>query len=62
LGIVGFGHMYVNNVVALNARHPPVVMAAPYTREWNKQLASWEDQAGVQPASITTLQIGGPFP
>ncbi len=50
LGIIGFGHMHVNNVAALYAKHPQVVMAAcadtvpatpelrtaPYTREWNK--------------------------
>ncbi|TFG68470.1 MAG: Gfo/Idh/MocA family oxidoreductase, partial [Anaerolineales bacterium] len=50
LGIVGFGHMHINNVAALYAKHPQVVMAAcadtvpatpelrtaPYTREWNK--------------------------
>jgi len=39
VGIIDLGHIHVNNV------------AAPYTREWNKQLASWEDQADAQLAS-----------
>ncbi len=51
VGIVGFGHMHVNNVAALFAKHPQVDMAAcadttparpelrvaPYTREWNRR-------------------------
>jgi predicted dehydrogenase len=50
VGIVGFGHMHVNNVAALFAQHPRVDMAAcadttpahpemrvaSYTREWNR--------------------------
>jgi len=50
VGIVGFGHMHVNNVASLFAKHPQVDMAAcadtaparpelrraPYTREWNR--------------------------
>ena len=49
VGIIGFGHMHVNNVAALYAKHPQVEMAAcadtvplvpelreaPYTRAWN---------------------------
>ena len=49
VGIIGFGHMHVNNVAALYAEHPQVRMVAcadtlplcpelrtaPYTREWN---------------------------
>jgi predicted dehydrogenase len=49
LGIIGFGHMHINNVAALYGAHPQVVWAAcadtvplrpelrtaPYTREWN---------------------------
>ena len=49
VGIIGFGHMHVNNVAALFAQHPQVEMAAcadtiplvpelreaPYTRAWN---------------------------
>lgn len=56
VGIIGFGHMHINNVAALYAKHPQVVMAAcadtvpakpelrsaPYTREWNKQFALTE--------------------
>jgi predicted dehydrogenase len=51
VGIVGFGHMHVNNVASLFAKHPQVDMAAcadttparpelrvaPYTREWNRR-------------------------
>jgi predicted dehydrogenase len=51
LGIVGFGHMHINNVAALYGDHPqvewaacadtvplrPELRVAPYTREWNKQ-------------------------
>lgn len=51
VGVVGFGHMHVNNVAALFAKHPQVDMAAcadttpsrpelrvaPYTREWNRR-------------------------
>jgi predicted dehydrogenase len=51
VGIVGFGHMHVNNVAALFAKHPQVEMAAcadtvplkpelrvaPYTRAWNRR-------------------------
>ncbi|MBC8444811.1 MAG: Gfo/Idh/MocA family oxidoreductase [Chloroflexi bacterium] len=50
LGIIGFGHMHINNVAALYADHPavewvacadtvptrPELRAAPYTREWNR--------------------------
>jgi predicted dehydrogenase len=53
VGIIGFGHMHINNVGALFAHHPQVIMAAcadtvpekpelrkaPYTREWNKEFA-----------------------
>lgn len=53
VGIIGFGHMHVNNVAALYAQHPQAVMAAcadtrparpelrtaPYTRAWNKDFA-----------------------
>ncbi len=56
VGIIGFGHMHINNVAALYAKHPQVEMAAcadtvpakpelrsaPYTREWNKQFAQTE--------------------
>jgi len=56
VGIIGFGHMHINNVAALYAKHPQVVMAAcadtvpavpelraaPYTREWNKEFALTE--------------------
>jgi predicted dehydrogenase len=51
VGVVGFAHMHVNNVLALFARHPQVELAAgadtfparpelrkaPYTREWNRE-------------------------
>jgi len=51
LGIIGFGHMHINNVAALYAAHPqvewvacadtqplrPELRAAPYTREWNRE-------------------------
>jgi predicted dehydrogenase len=53
VGVVGFGHMHVNNVLGLFARHPRVDLAAgadwpaaraelrkaPYTREWNRDNA-----------------------
>jgi predicted dehydrogenase len=53
VGIAGFGHMHVNNVAAIYAKHPQVEMAAcadttplvpelreaPYTREWNMKHA-----------------------
>ena len=56
VGIIGFGHMHINNVAALFAKHPQVVMAAcadtvpakpelkvaPYTRVWNKNFALTE--------------------
>jgi predicted dehydrogenase len=56
VGIIGFGHIHINNVAALYAKHPQVVMVAcadtvppkpelrpaPYTREWNKQFALTE--------------------
>ncbi len=56
VGIIGFGHMHINNVAALYAKHPQVVMAAcadtvpakpelkvaPYTRVWNKNFALTE--------------------
>jgi predicted dehydrogenase len=49
LGIIGFGHMHINNVAALYGAHPrvewaacadtvplrPELRSAPYTREWN---------------------------
>ena len=49
VGIIGFGHMHINNVAALFAEHPqvqwvacadtvparPELRKAPYTREWN---------------------------
>ena len=49
LGIIGFGHMHINNVAALFAKHPqvewvacadtiplvPELREAPYTRGWN---------------------------
>ena len=28
VGIIGFGHMHINNVAALYAKHPQVEMAA----------------------------------
>jgi predicted dehydrogenase len=51
VGIVGSGHMHVNNVAALFAKHPQVDMAAcadtpparpeprvaPYTGEWSRR-------------------------
>lgn len=51
LGIIGFGHMHVNNVAALYGEHPqvewvacadtkpakPELRVAPYTRQWNQQ-------------------------
>jgi predicted dehydrogenase len=51
VGIIGFGHMHVNNVAQLFATHPqvtlmacadtvplrPEVRAAPYTRAWNQE-------------------------
>jgi predicted dehydrogenase len=51
LGIIGFGHMHINNVAALYGRHPqvewaacadtvptrPELRSAPYTREWNRE-------------------------
>ncbi len=50
VGIIGFGHMHINNVAALYDAHPqvewvacadtvplrPELRKAPYTREWNK--------------------------
>jgi len=50
LGIIGFGHMHINNVAAIYDSHPqvewvacadtkplvPEMRAAPYTREWNR--------------------------
>jgi len=59
VGIIGFGHMHINNVAALFAEHSQVVMAAgadttplkpeqrvaPYTREWNKRFA--QEKLGV---------------
>lgn len=56
VGIIGFGHMHINNVAALFAKHPQVEMAAcadtvpvkpeikvaPYTRAWNKNFALTE--------------------
>lgn len=49
VGIIGFGHMHINNVAALFAKHPqvqwvacadtkplvPELREAPYTRQWN---------------------------
>ncbi|HHX63757.1 MAG TPA: Gfo/Idh/MocA family oxidoreductase [Chloroflexi bacterium] len=51
LGIIGFGHMHINNVAALYGDHPqvewvacadttparPELRVAPYTRDWNKE-------------------------
>lgn len=51
VGIIGFGHMHINNVAALYGQHPqvewagcadttplrPELRSAPYTREWNKE-------------------------
>jgi predicted dehydrogenase len=51
VGIIGFGHMHINNVAQLYAAHPqvrfvacadtvpltPELRVAPYTREWNRQ-------------------------
>lgn len=62
LGIIGFGHMHINNVAALYAQHPQVEMVAcadtvparpelrvaPYTREWNLKFAL--DKLGVAKA------------
>ena len=56
VGIIGFGHMHINNVAGLFADHPQVEMAAcadtvpdmpelreaAYTREWNKKHALTE--------------------
>ena len=53
VGIIGFGHMHINNVAALFAKHPqvewvacadtipivPELRQAPYTRGWNLQHA-----------------------
>ena len=53
VGIIGFGHMHINNVAALYARHPrvrwvacadtvparPELRQAPYTRDWNREHA-----------------------
>ena len=53
IGVIGFGHMHVNNVAALYAKHPqtelaavadtvplvPELREAPYTRGWNKKNA-----------------------
>jgi predicted dehydrogenase len=53
VGIIGFGHMHINQVAGIYAHHPRVEMAAcadttprrpelreaPYTRGWNKKLA-----------------------
>ena len=53
VGIIGFGHMHINDVAQVYAGHPQVVMAAcadtvpatpelrvaPYTREWNRRHA-----------------------
>ena len=50
LGIIGFGHMHINNVASLFADHAqvewtacadtvpavPELRAAPYTRDWNR--------------------------
>ena len=52
VGIIGFGHMHINNVAQLYAERPEVewvacadtepataeLRKAPYTREWNKEL------------------------
>ena len=49
VGVVGFGHMHINNVLGLFGRHPQVELVAgadtvpdvperrkgPYTRGWN---------------------------
>jgi predicted dehydrogenase len=62
LGIIGFGHMHINNVAALYAKHPqvewvacadtvplvPELREAPYTRGWNLKFAL--DQLGVPKA------------
>ncbi len=51
LGIIGFGHMHINNVAQLYAAHPqvewvacadttplvPELRVAPYTRAWNRE-------------------------
>ena len=51
VGIIGFGHMHINNVAQLYASHPqvqfvacadtiprtPELRTAPYTREWNRE-------------------------
>ncbi len=53
VGIIGFGHMHINNVAALFAKHPqvewaacadtvpivPELRTAPYTRQWNLENA-----------------------
>jgi predicted dehydrogenase len=53
VGIIGFGHMHINNVAALYARHRQVrwvacadtvparleLRQAPYTRDWNREHA-----------------------
>ena len=55
-GIIGFGHMHINNVAALYAKHPqiewvacadthpltPELREAPYTRGWNMKFAMQE--------------------
>ena len=62
VGIIGFGHMHINDVAALYARHPQVEMVAcadtvpvrpelrtaPYTRAWNREHAL--TQLGVRQA------------
>ena len=62
LGIIGFGHMHINNVAALYAKHPqvewvacadtvplaPELREAPYTRGWNLKFAL--DQLGIPKA------------
>ncbi|HEY3290064.1 MAG TPA: Gfo/Idh/MocA family oxidoreductase [Anaerolineae bacterium] len=56
VGVIGFGHMHINNVAALYAQHPqvqwvacadtipvtPELREAPYTRQWNLKHALTE--------------------
>jgi predicted dehydrogenase len=56
VGVIGFAHMHINNVLALFAKHPRVELVAgadtpasrpelrkgPYTRQWNLEFAQRE--------------------
>lgn len=59
LGVIGFGHMHVNDVASLYAAHPrvewvacadtrpirPELRVGPYTREWNRAFVM--EKAGI---------------